>query len=102
MWMCQLRARCERQQKTHKHFVAQVPRAFAISKMFCKEPHDILVIQGIQLLDRVCECIHHPVHLLRFYAVIDVWPWFISTSNQALIIPFQRQQNCSREEEKRG
>src|SRR5947209_3718418 len=64
--------------------MAEIPGRFSISKMLCKETHDILVIQGIQLFDSIGERIHDPIHLLHFYMVIDVSPPCISTSHQAV------------------
>src|SRR5438067_7800479 len=64
--------------------MAEIPGRFSIRKMLCKETHDILVIQGIQLFDSIGERIHDPIHLLHFYMIIDVSPRCISTSHQAV------------------
>src|SRR5258708_1033634 len=85
LWMFQAFASCQRQEETQKHFMAEVPGSFSISKMIRKETHDIFVIQGIERLDRVCESIYHPLHLLHFSVLIDVLPWLISTSNQSAV-----------------
>src|SRR5258706_12450186 len=82
--MLKLCARCKRNEETHKHFMAKIPGSLSISKVIGKETHDILVIQRIKLFDGIGECIHHPVHLLLFFIVIDVSPWRISTSNTVM------------------
>src|SRR5712691_6036250 len=66
--------------------MAEIPGRFSIGKMLRKETHDIFVIQGIQLFDRICESIHHSVHLLHLYVLIDVSAWCISTSNQVFCV----------------
>src|SRR5215470_14956300 len=82
LWLFQACARCECQQESQKHFMAEIPGSFSISKMIRKETYDIFVIQGIERLDRVSEGIYQLFHLLYFSVLIDVLPWLISTSNR--------------------
>src|SRR5579872_1217378 len=79
LWRVKLCACRQRNEQTYKHFMAQVPGRFAISKMFREETHDILMVQGIEFFGRVCVHIHLSVHLFHLSVVIDVSPQCIST-----------------------
>src|SRR5260221_11933246 len=79
LWSVEPCAGCQRNEQTYKHFMAQVPGSFSISKMLRKETHDILMVQGIKLLSGICVIIHQSVHLFHSSEVIDVSPCSIST-----------------------